>query len=63
MGSVFWGGQGALARVILVLRECIWNMPAVTLDLSTFDDASSLGFIPRQVVYPPGSMVPWFHPD
>ena len=44
--------------VILVLPECIWNVPAVKLILSTFEDTSSLGPPPHQVVYPPGSMVP-----
>ena len=50
--------QGACARVILVLRECIWNVPAVSLDLPTFDDTSSLGSPPREVVYPTSFMVP-----
>ena len=50
----------AHARVILVLHECIWNAPAVSLVLSTFDDIGSLGSPPGQVVYPPGSLVlPW----
>ena len=62
-----WGGglvwlqlleaQGARARVILVLRECVWNAP-VSLVLPAFDHTSSLGSLPRQVVYSPGSMVP-----
>ena len=51
------GGQGAHARVILVLRECrsIWNAPGVSLVLLTFNDTVSLGSPPRQVVYPLGS--------
>ena len=54
------GSQGTRGRVILVLRECIWNAPAVPLVLPTFDDTVSLGSPPRHVVYPPGSMVsPW----
>ena len=48
----FLGGQGARAGVILVLRECIWNMPAVLRVLQGFDDTGSLGSPPRQVVYP-----------
>ena len=48
------GGQGARDRVILVLRDCIWNEPGVPLVLPAFDDASSLGSPPHQVVYPPG---------
>ena len=58
MGEVwvqFLGGEGARARVILVLRECIWNASAVSLVLPTFDDTGSLGSPPRQVVYVPGS--------
>ena len=47
-----WGGQGAHAHVILVLCECIWNAPAVSLVLPAFDDTTSLGS--HQVVYPPG---------
>ena len=52
------GSQGACARVILVFRECIWNMPAVSLILPVFDVTGSLGSPPRQEVYPHGSMVP-----
>ena len=51
--QLFWG-QGARTRVILVLREFIWNATAVSLVLQTFDDTSSLGSPSRQVVYPPG---------
>ena len=57
MGGVwvqFLGGQGARARIILVLRECIWNAPAVSLALPAYDDAGSLGS-PRRVVFPHGS--------
>ena len=49
-----WGVGGGRARVILVLRECIRNAPAVPLVLPPFDNTGSLGFPPRQVVYPPG---------
>ena len=57
MGSIV-GGQVDRARVILVLPECIWNPPAVSRVLPAFDDTGSLGFLPRQVVSPLGSMVP-----
>ena len=55
-GSRFnsWTVRG-LALVILVLHECIWN--AVSVVFPTFEDTGSLGS-PRQVVYPPGFMVP-----
>ena len=46
--------SGACARIILVLREPIWN----TLVLPVLDDIGSLGSPPRQVVYPLGFMVP-----
>ena len=46
-------GQGPRVHVILVLCECIWNEPAVSLVLPTFDDTGSLGS-PRRVVYPRG---------
>ena len=52
------GGQVARARVVLVLRESIWNTPRVSLVSSAFSDTGSLGSTPRQVVYPPASMVP-----
>ena len=44
-------GQRARDHVVLVLRECIWNAPAVSLVLPVFDDTSSLGSPPRRVVY------------
>ena len=37
------GGQGPRARVILVLREFVWNVPAILFVLSAFDDTGSLG--------------------
>ena len=52
------GAQGTHARVLIVLRECFWNAPAVSLVLPTFDFTGSLGSPPRQVVYSPGSIVP-----
>ena len=58
MGGVWvqvLGSQGVRARVILVLRECIWNAPAVSLVLLTFENTVFLGSSPRRVVYPPGS--------
>ena len=55
VGSVVrGGGQGARARIVLVLHECIWNAPAVLIVLPTFDNTGSLGPHPRRVVYPPG---------
>ena len=51
-------GQGTRARVIIVLRERIWNAHAVSLVLPAFGDIGSLGSPPRQVLYPPGSLVP-----
>ena len=55
----FWvqllGVKGDCARVILVLRECIWNAPAVSLVLPAYDDTGSLGFPRRQALYSPGS--------
>ena len=50
------GGYGIHTRVILVLREYIWNTPTVSFVIPTIDDTGSLGSLPRQVVYPPGSM-------
>ena len=57
MGGVWaqlLGSQETCARFILVLRECIWNAPAVTLILPSFDDTGSLGSPARRVVYPRG---------
>ena len=53
-----WGHQGACARVILVLCECIWNATVISFFLPAFDDTSSLSSPPHQVVYPPSYMVP-----
>ena len=47
------GGQRACAYVILVLHESIWNALAITLVLLAFEDTSSLGSPPYQVVSPP----------
>ena len=52
VGSIV-GGSVALVVVILVLRECIWNSPAVSFVLPPFDDTGSQVSPPRQVVYPP----------
>ena len=52
-GFTCWGGQVAHAQVI-VLCECFWNAPTVSLVLPAFEDTGSLSFPPRQVVYPPG---------
>ena len=53
-----WGSQGSRTRVILVLREYIRDAPAVLLVLPPFDDTGSMGSPLRQMVSPPGSMVP-----
>ena len=50
----FWG-QETHVRVILVLRECIWNMLAVLLVPLAFDDTGFLGSPPCFVVYHPGT--------
>ena len=50
-------GQGARARVVLVLREGIWNVPVVSLVLPAFDDTSSPGYPPLGVV-----LSSWFYP-
>ena len=47
-----------VSLVILVLRECISNAPVVSLVLPAFENASSLGSPPHQVVYILVSMVP-----
>ena len=49
------GVLGFHAHVIFVLRECIWNAPAVSFVLPTFHVTGSLGYPLRQVVYPSGS--------
>ena len=53
LGSIVGWGQGACARVILLLPECIWNTPVVSLVFPAFDNTGSLGPPPRKVVYPP----------
>ena len=52
--QLLMGGQGAHPRVILALREYIWNALTVSLVLKAFDGTGSLGFPPRHVVYLPG---------
>ena len=47
LGSIA-GGQRVRVRFILVLREFIWNAPAVSPVLSVFDDTGSLGSPPRR---------------
>ena len=51
------GDEGAHARPILVLRECVWNVLAISLVLPAFDDIGCLGYPPRPVVYP--VVPPW----
>ena len=50
-----WGGQTTRASVIHVLREYIWNVPAVSPFLPAFDDTGSVGSPLCRVVYLPGS--------
>ena len=45
-------GQVTRARVILALRECSCNTPAVLLVLPAFDFIDSLGYPPHRWVYP-----------
>ena len=56
LGGGVWvqllGGQGACTCVILVLCECIWNVPAVSLVLPAFDNTGSLGSPPSDVLSP-----------
>ena len=54
------GDQGAGARVILVLRECIWNAPAVLLVHPAFDDTGSWVLLCVRWSIP---LFEWFHPD
>ena len=58
-----WGGGilgsivgGVRTRVILVLRECIWNVSTVSLFLPAFED-KILGFSSTS-----GGLFPWIHP-
>ena len=54
LGSLVGRVKGpAFVLVILVLRECIWNAPSVSLVLPSFDHTGSLGSPPHRVVYPP----------
>ena len=45
--------MGAHSHVILVLRECIWNAPAVSLVFPAFDDTGSPDYPPRPIFYRP----------
>ena len=47
------GESGARALVILVLRECVWNVLVVLFDLPTFNDTGPPGYPPRMRVYCP----------
>ena len=49
-----WEVRGARARVILVLPECMWNAPTVSLVFPAFDDTGFFDYPPRQVVEPCG---------
>ena len=48
-GSLSVAKLTTLKEYILVLRECIWNLPVVSLVLPDFDDSGSLGSPPHQV--------------
>ena len=52
------GCSVARARVILVLREYIWNAPTVPLVLPAFDGTDSLGSLSQMVS---GGLSPWFY--
>ena len=58
--AYFWvqllEGQGTRACVIFVLHEHNLNAPTPLLILPVFDDTSSLGSPPHQVICPPGSI-------
>ena len=65
MGEVWvqlLGVEWVSARVILVLCECMWNAPAVSLVLPPFDDTVSLGYHRRWVVYSRGFHPGWLLP-
>ena len=46
-------GHEVRALVILVLRECMWNAPAVSLVLPAFDDTDFQVYPSCRVVYRP----------
>ena len=54
----FLGSQGARARLVLNLRECIWDAPAVSLVLPVFEDVSSGGILQARWAI----LSPLFHP-
>ena len=43
LGSIVGRVQGGHDSVILVLHECIWNEPSISLVLPTLDVTGSLG--------------------
>ena len=59
LGSIVWGGglaQWDCVHVILVIPECIWNAPAISVVLPAFGD-TLLGFSSAT-----GGLSPWFPP-
>ena len=48
-------GQGP-HTCVLVLRECVWKVPAVSFVLPAYDDTCSPGFSSMS-----GGLSPWFH--
>ena len=51
--SPSWLIQGLRDPVILVVRECIWNVLVVLLGFPTFVDTGSLGYLPHWMSYHP----------
>ena len=49
--------QGLRARIILVLCECIWNSPTISLVLPAFEVTGSPGI--SSIL---GGLSPWFSP-
>ena len=45
--------RGDRCRVILVVRETVWNALVILLVLQTFDDTGSLDYPPGRVIYRP----------
>ena len=48
-------GSGGPRSCYSCFTWMLWNSPAVLLVLPAFDDTESLGYSPRQVLYPVGS--------
>ena len=52
-GFIGWRAGRSRDRVMLVLRECIWNVLAVMRGFPTFDVTISLGYPSRFMAYRP----------